>query len=116
MSAVMEAEVGLGNKPVDVSTENRGYDIESKNPREGRLRFIEVKGRAAAADTVTITKTEILTGFNKPEDFILAIVQVDGRSATLRYVHKPFGKEPDFGIVSANYSLKELLAKGEVPY
>jgi superfamily II DNA or RNA helicase len=116
MKAVMEAEAALGYDPVDVSMENRGYDIESRVSREGRLRFIEVKGRAAGADTVTITKNEILTGFNKPDDFILAIVQVDSEFVMVRYVRKPFSREPDFGVVSADYSLKDLLAKGEEPY
>ena len=44
----------------------------------GRLRFLEVKGRVAGAKTVTVTKNEILTALNKPDDFILAIVEVDG--------------------------------------
>ena len=34
---------------------------------------IEVKGRAVGAKTVTITKNEILTGLNKPDEFILAV-------------------------------------------
>ena len=72
MEAVMAAERKLGFVPRDVSKEKRGYDIESSTPA-GRLRFIEVKGRVKDARTVTITKNEILTGFNKPDDFILAI-------------------------------------------
>jgi len=38
-----------------------GYDIESKVEADGRLRFIEVKGRVAGALTVTVTRNEILT-------------------------------------------------------
>ena len=45
MKAVMQAEIALGNDPSDVSADDLGYDIESHDPREGRLRFIEVKGR-----------------------------------------------------------------------
>ena len=48
-------------------------------PDRMKLRFIEVKGRAEGADTVTITKNEIITGLNKKSDFALAIVQVDSR-------------------------------------
>jgi len=113
MKAVMEAEVALGYLPEDVSGESRGYDIESKVPGAGRLRFIEVKGRAAGAETVTITKNEILTGLNKPEDFILAVVEVDGETTKLWYIERPFGKEPDFGVESVNYALRDLLAHGE---
>ncbi|MBC7252726.1 MAG: DUF3883 domain-containing protein [Actinobacteria bacterium] len=114
MQAVMELEESLGYKPVDVSAEKRGYDVESLDPETGRLRFIEVKGRAAGASTVTVTKNEILTALNKPEDFILAIVEVEGDRATPHYIRSPFGREPDFGVTSVNYSLSELLQKEEV--
>jgi hypothetical protein len=42
------------------------------------LRFIEVKGRAKGSKTVTVTKNEILTALNKQDDFILALVELDG--------------------------------------
>jgi hypothetical protein len=115
MAAVMEAERRLGYQPRDVSADNCGYDIESKVPGTGRLRFIEVKGRAAGADTVTVTRNEILTALNKPDEFILAIVEVDGDSAIPRYVHRPFQKEPDFAAASVNYRLREILAESEKP-
>jgi len=115
MAAVMQAERDLGNRPRDVSKEKRGYDIESEVPATGRLRFLEVKGRRAGARTVTVTKNEILTGLNKPDDFILAIVEIDGERATPRYVRRPFGREPDFGATSVNYDLSELWVKGTEP-
>ncbi|NJD67806.1 MAG: DUF3883 domain-containing protein [candidate division NC10 bacterium] len=115
MEAVLALERQLGRKPRDVSSENLGYDVESKISQDGRLLFIEGKGRAAGATTVTITKNEILTAFNKPDDFILAIVEVDGDEAkTPVYIRRPFQKEPDFGVTSVNYSLSELLSKAEV--
>jgi hypothetical protein len=43
-----------------VSARKLGYDVESEVPGEGRLLFIEVKGRADGADTVTVTMNEIL--------------------------------------------------------
>jgi len=115
MAAVIEAERHLGFSPRDVSAQNLGYDIESEVRRDGRLRFIEVKGRAKGADTVTITKNEILTALNKPEDFILALVEVDGDSTTTRYVRQPFQREPDFGVTSVNYDLKDLATRASEP-
>jgi SNF2 family DNA or RNA helicase len=116
MEAVMALERQLGREPRDVSSENLGYDVESKIPGDGRLLFIEVKGRVAGATTVTITKNEILTALNKPMDFILAVVEVDGDAARKPvYVRRPFQKEPDFGVTSVNYRLEELLRRGEVP-
>jgi len=100
--------------------EKLGYDIESQNHREGpekgKLRFIEVKGRVSGADTVTVTKNEILYSLNKPEDFILAIVEfLDGENHRVHYVRQPFRREPDFGVTSVNYNLAELIAQAEAP-
>ncbi|HZT05707.1 MAG TPA: helicase-related protein [Chloroflexota bacterium] len=115
LEVVLETERRLGFQPVDVSSEKRGYDVESHVPGTGRLRFIEVKGRVAGARTVTVTKNEILTGLNKPDDYILAIVEVDGDDGRPWYVRQPFGREPDFGVTSVNYDLGEMLARAEDP-
>lgn len=109
MLAVMENERKLGYEPRDVSDEKCGYDIESKIPETGKLRFIEVKGRVAGATTVTVTKNEIITALNKPDNFILALVQVDGNNPTIYYVDKPFSREPDFKVNSVNYNWHELI-------
>ncbi len=116
MQAVTEAETRLGNHPRDMSRDNEGYDIESFDPRAGRLRFIEVKGRRAGADTVTVTHNEILAALNSPEQFILAIVEVEGsRAREPRYVRRPFGQEPEFGVTSVSYELAGLMARSEAP-
>jgi len=115
MGAVIATESKLGYAPRDVSDQKCGYDIESAVPGQGKLRFIEVKGRVKGAKTVTITRNEIMTALNKPDDFILALVEVDGQAATPRYVRQPFNREPDFAATSVNYDLKELLDKSEEP-
>lgn len=115
MNAVMRIERELGFAPRDVSAENLGYDVESSVPYAGTLRFLEVKGRIQGADTVTITKNEILTGLNKPDDFILAICLIDGDDVSVRYVRRPFDKEPDFKATSVNYDLDKLLALAKEP-
>lgn len=115
MKLVMEAEIRLGFDPRDVSEDKCGYDIESKVPGTGKLRFIEVKGRVADATTVTVTRNEILTALNKPEDFILAIGQIENGNGTLLYIRKPFQLEPEFSVESVNYKLAELLSRGESP-
>ncbi|MBX6772994.1 MAG: DUF3883 domain-containing protein [Chloroflexi bacterium] len=114
---VMEVERRLGYEPVDREAERLGYDIESRDPRTGRLRFIEVKGRVHGADTITVTRNEVLTSLNKPDDYILAIVEfLDGDGHRVHYVRRPFRREPDFGVTSVNYDFGELLARGEAPY
>jgi superfamily II DNA or RNA helicase len=113
---VIEVERSLGFSPVDRETEKLGYDVESAVPGTGRLRFIEVKGRISGAATVTVTRNEILYSLNKPEDFILAIVEflADGEHR-VHYVREPFKREPDFGAASVNYGFAELLARAEQP-
>jgi superfamily II DNA/RNA helicase len=119
MKAVMDRETSFGYVPRDVSTDKCGYDIESFIPPELRgnvapLRFIEVKGRAKGADTVTVTKNELLTAFNKPEEYILAIVEVDGKQTQTVYLKKPFRIHPDFAATSVTYSLRELIDGAEI--
>jgi superfamily II DNA or RNA helicase len=113
---VMEIERRLGFEPTDREKDKLGYDIESRIPNEGRLRFLEVKGRVSGADTVTVTKNEILYSLNKPEDFILAIVEFQSMDAhRVHYIRKPFHREPDFAVTSVNYDMKELIARAEAP-
>jgi len=116
MQMVMEVEAKMGFQPRDVSSEDLGYDIESKDPVSGRLRFIEVKGRVEGARTVTVTKNEILTALNKPDDFILAIGRPgsDGERH-LHYILRPFQREPDFAVTSVNYDLERLLERSVEP-
>ena len=112
MLAVMERERSLGREPRDVSAENRGYDIESREPETGRLRFIEVKGRRADARAITITRNEMLAAFNAAESFILAVVFVEGDLVHApRYVPNPapiFGPEPGFNEVSRAISAEAI--------
>jgi hypothetical protein len=106
----------LGFEPTDRVFERLGYNIESRDVRTGRLRFLEVKGRASGAATITFTKNEILYSLNKPEDFILAIVELlDGDTHRVHYVRRPFQREPDFGVTSVNYDFPELLTRAEQP-
>jgi hypothetical protein len=113
---IMEIERSLGFEPFDREFEKLGYDIESRVPGTGKLRFIEVKGRITGAPAITVTRNEILYSLNKPDDFILAIVEFTGEeSHRVHYVRQPFQREPDFGASSVNYDFAELLARAEAP-
>lgn len=115
-AVVLEIERELGFVPTDREFDRLGYDIESRNPATGQLRFIEVKGRISGAEVVTVTKNEILYSLNKPDDYILALVEFlpDGGHRA-RYVRTPFAREPDFDANSVNYDFEKLLAKSETP-
>ena len=113
---VMAKERSLGFDPTDRETEKLGYDIESRVPDKGQLRFIEVKGRIAGADTITVTKNEILYSLNKPDEFILAMVEFQPDNGhRVRYLRRPFQREPDFGVTSVNYNFSELFNRGGEP-
>ena len=111
MDAVFLIEQELKNDPRDRSKEKIGYDIESTCFETGSLRFIEVKGRKKDAKTVTITKNEIIYGLNLPDKFILALAFVDGKTVDVNYIKTAFRFEPDFGVTSVNFNVKDLLTK-----
>lgn len=111
MARVLEEERRRGFQPRDISKENRGYDIESRDPNSGCLRFLEVKGRVAGAETVCVTKNEILTGLNKPESYYLVVVPIDdGKAQEPIYIQRPFTQEPEFAAASVNLKWEKLIS------
>jgi len=116
---VMKTERALGFDPIDREFEKLGYDIESRVPGTGQLRFLEVKGRVTGADTITVTKNEILTSLNKPDDFILALVEfLDSENHRVHYLRRPFersGVTTDFNGASVNFPFADLLSRAGEP-
>jgi len=117
MAAVIAAETGLGNRPVDVSAKKLGYDIESYDPESGHMRFIEVKGRIDGANSVMVTRQEIITSLHEPDKFILAIVAVaEGLGNEPRYVRGALvDREPSFLETAVQFHLPRLLERSEAP-
>ena len=117
MNAVFEAEKALGRMPKDVSAQRGlGYDIESIDAH-GNLFFIEVKGRADGADSVTLTINEVNTGRNAPHRFRLALVSVEGdRASPPVYVSGVDWGLPGFGDTQITKNLQQLLAAGRQPH
>ena len=112
MAAVMAAEQRLGRQPKEMSHNNPGYDIESRDPQTGMLYFIEVKGRIEGNDTVTVSGRQVIHSQNVPEAFVLAVVEVPmDREAkpTVRYARRPFeGTEVPFGKFAITVPLAEF--------
>ena len=120
MDAVMAIEYELGFKPRDVSAAKCGYDVESLVPDaehhgdEPCLRMIEVKGRTAGADTVTISRNEVLCALNRPDTWMLAIVEVDGKTTHTKYLKNPEFRTPSFTENSTNFDIGRLTESAEV--
>jgi hypothetical protein len=107
MKAVITIEREMGNIPRDVSKENIGYDIESETP-DKHLRFIEVKGRMAGSDFVTVTHNELQTAINSPGNYILAVVEVDSDTRKITYCTQWADHAPSFAETSTNFNLAKL--------
>jgi SNF2 family DNA or RNA helicase len=116
MQAVMAAEKARGHHVIDVSKDKCGWDVSSYPPSTNGVqptpRHIEVKGRAAGADTITVTRNEITYAVNQADKFVLAIVFVNPDDSVdgPHYVSNPFSREPDWGAASVNYFVSDLLA------
>jgi SNF2 family DNA or RNA helicase/predicted nucleotidyltransferase len=117
VEAVLAAERRLGRQPKEMPHNNPGYDVLSRDPLTGQILFIEVKGRVAAADTFTVTRNEILTALNKPEQFVLALVRVDGDETEVRYLTEPFvgPEEAFFDTASVNYRWETFFERAQAP-
>jgi len=121
MNAVMDIELSFGHEVTDVGAEKCGWDVTARPPAndDGSIkadRHIEVKGRSKGQSTITVSRNEIIYGLNQADKFILAIVIVDGDSYEGPfYIKNPFTVEPDFGVASINYDLKDLLSKSTSP-
>ena len=113
---VMGVERRLGFDPTDREFDKLGYDIESRVPETGRLRFIEVKGRVEGAPSISVTRNEILFSLNRPDDYILAIVEfLEKGGHRVHYLRQPFRREPDFDVTKVDYSFAGLLARAGEP-
>ncbi|ACS54513.1 helicase domain protein [Rhizobium leguminosarum bv. trifolii WSM1325] len=120
MTAVRKAEEARGCRVVDVTAAKCGWDLTSYPPavdgRQPDPKHIEVKGRVKGANTVTITRNEMLYAFNQGDKFVLAVAIVGENDVVdgPYYIPSPFDREPGWGVASINFSLGDLLAKAEV--
>jgi len=73
MEEAMRYERQRGWLPEDVSAEDRGFDILSRHPESGSVRFIEVKGRAGTGPVV-LTRNEYKTAERLRNDYWLYVV------------------------------------------
>ena len=60
------------------------------------------------SETVTVTKNEHLTALNRPDNYILAIVSVDGNRAHVTYLTRAISANPDFASINTNFSVSLL--------
>jgi hypothetical protein len=73
MDVAMAFERAQGWEPEDVSAQNRGFDVLSRQPATGGTRFIEVKGRAEEG-SIVLTPNEHATARRLGKDYWLYVV------------------------------------------
>lgn len=120
VAAVLAAERRIGRHPTEMPPNNKGYDIASTRDGEPVV-HLEVKGRLAGADTVTVTYSELIHGKNMGRQHRLALVEVspDGpRHDRLRYVADAFARI-DLGglpVTDTRLDWAKLWAAGSDPF
>jgi len=119
VAAVIAAERSIGRIPTEMGHANPGYDVESRDPSDGKLYFIEVKGRIEGATTVTVKTRQITQAKNNPETFRLAVVIVpedETAEPSVSYLVRPFDEhESGFAEESATFRLGKLLGRAGGP-
>ncbi|MDR0284235.1 MAG: DUF3883 domain-containing protein, partial [Propionibacteriaceae bacterium] len=115
---VLTAERTLGRTPVEMDHWNPGYDIRSTDP-DGRVYFIEVKGRIQGATTFCITANEVAVAQTQGDRHRLALVAVDPDDPAkdeVRYVTTTFAHlDPMSPTRSANEDWHAYWSRGGDP-
>lgn len=83
----IEIETYFGNKAIDVSKKNIGYDIESITP-DGKRRLIEVKSVADTGE-FAITNNEYTAAHQYGEEYYLCIMFQDDKKIKVIYINNP---------------------------
>lgn len=118
VEATLAAERELGRTPTEMARNNPGYDIQSLDA-EGRVFYIEVKGRIEGSDTFTITTNEVTFAQTQGERHRLSLVKVSMEDPThdeLRYVTGAFDHmEPSDTTRSLNEEWRDYWGRGGAP-
>ncbi len=113
MQVAMEYEVKQGREPEDVSSENLGFDIRSRDEK-GNVRYIEVKTRAERAP-VALTPNEWFKAKRFRDCYFLYAVMNATRTPQLYIIQNPAENlEPEEKVEVVRYvvSFKNLTSKG----
>jgi hypothetical protein len=111
----MAYERRQGRCPKDVSAENLGFDIRSKDELTGEIRYIEVKGRAATGP-VALTQNEWFKARRFKDAYYLYAVMNAAKTPELYVVRNPAENlSPEERIEVVRYVVppEEIKSKGQ---
>lgn len=118
MRTVIRDQQAKGCRVVDVSADRCGWHITSYSlANVGGSQPDPLHIEPKCANTLTVTRTEILYTINQGNKFELAIVFVNPDDSTERpfYITNPLQREPDCGPASVTYNIRKLLASRRPP-
>ena len=114
MDIAMKFEKSEGRFPTDISKENRGFDILSKDHNNNTARYIEVKSRSKIGP-VTLTRNEFFKSHCFGDDFYLYVVWNTGHGHDLRVIQNPAANlSMDEQIVQYVVAADEIGRKGKL--
>jgi len=114
MEKAMEYEIAHSRTPEDVSDQDLGFDIRSKD-KDGNIRYIEVKARAGTGD-VALTQNEWFKAKRFGDDYYLYAVMNAATNPELYVIHNPAERlKPEERIEVVRYivSFSEIAEKGD---
>ncbi|MFQ5641944.1 MAG: DUF3883 domain-containing protein, partial [bacterium] len=88
MQVVMKHEKKHGRTPEDVSEQNLGFDIRSKDAKTEQIRYIEVKARAKTGP-VALTQNEWFKAKRFGDDYYLYAVMEASTEPQLYIIQNP---------------------------
>ncbi len=115
MQMTMEYELSQGREPEDVSSQNLGFDIRSRDPRSGHKRYIEVKARAHVGP-VALTKNEWFKAHRFGDDYYLYVVLNAATEPQLYIIQNPAARLKPEEVVEVRYRVpaEDVLSYGRV--
>ena len=84
----IEIESFFGNKAIDVSKRNLGYDIESLTPK-GVKRYIEVKLISNNNNSFSITNNEYTAAHQYGDDYFICLIKDAKGDSQAIYIQNP---------------------------
>ena len=119
VAAVLKAERSLGRVPEEQKHNNPGFDILSRDPNDGTVYQIEVKGHLPTTPEIKVSAVQVRQGKQNPDRFRLAVVEVPedpSAEPVVHYLLRPFdGYELHFAQTHLPLKVADLAGQMVMP-
>jgi len=111
--------VGCGAGSAEMPHNNKGYDIESKDPETGHVYRIEVKSHLPQTREIGVSASQVQRAKNDPQRWRLAIASVPEapeEAPVVRYLVEPFADVTiPFKWTKVSFQIADLLMEATAP-